>query len=1015
VEKTGSVLPLSDLCIRYIVLASFIAIIVFIWLNELLDIPYLVFGAQATETNWKEALFETFLIAAIGTFVMTYLSRIKERRLSETDIKNRLELEKAISVLSARFVGASDLDGAIDDSLNDMGKLSRASRVYLFRFSKDGTTMSNTHEWCTKGVTAMMDILRDLPVDTFPWWMKRLREGKDIHIEDVSKMPEEARAERKILEDQAVKSVLVFPLYIGRELSGFIGFDNITRFGKWKDYDIKLLHISSEIIGNALDCRQAEENLIDNEKRLGTILNTSPIGIGLVKDRKMEWANKAMCRMLGYEEGAMEGKSARVFYVDQQEYERVGRKLYDLAETPEMRRIETVWVRKDGTLFDCAIRINFLDLEDPSRGQIVTVSDVSDLHRADKELQESEERYRSIFENTGAATVILEKDGTISMANAGFEKLSGHSRKEIEGEKKWFEYVDKQDIQWMKEVFAERRRGGTNVPTEYTFRFVDRQGTIKDVFIKAGMIPGTEKSVSSLIDITPIKQAEDRLRRSEEKYRGFFEASKDIVYIISAEGKIIDINDFGLKFFGIKREDLDKINVEKDIYADPAESAAFTKIIDKGGYIAAHETNLKKLDGTIFPATITAVSLKDKDGNIVGYQGVVRDETGRKRLEAQLAQAQKMEAIGTLAGGIAHDFNNILSAVMGYSELAKEDLDETSMACMHIDEVLNAAERARELVKQILTFSRRVEVEPRPVMVHLIVKEVMKLLRASIPTTIDIRQEISLENDTVIADPTHIHQIIMNLCANAFQSMEETGGVLYVGLERVDVDADLARDKPGLYEGAYIRLTVRDTGCGMDRATMERIFDPFFTTKEKGRGTGLGMSTVHGIVTAMGAYIDIESALGKGTGISVYLPSATAGEQDLSKVPNIVERGGGESILVVDDEQTIVESLKEMLGRIGYSVTGEQQSKHALEIFRRDPGRFDIVLTDYAMPRMTGIQLAREIMKVRPDIPIILMTGFIDNIDISRAKAEGIAGFVEKPFSYNEMAYAIHEVLHSAI
>jgi len=509
--------------------------------------------------------------------------------------------------------------------------------------------------------------------------------------------------------------------------------------------------------------------------------------------------------------------------------------------------------------------------------------------------------------------------------------------------------------------------------------------------------------------------AYERLLRERDFNTRLMRISPAFIVGIGAHGRIILINESMLHALGYISEEL----VDKDYIETLVPERDRQEFLDvlEGIVVSAESTKIesriltKAGNEIIVEWHLTPVF---KGGGVLDlFFGIGIDTTDRKRLEIQLAQARKMEAMGTLAGGIAHDFNNILSSLMGYSELVKDDLEESNMSCIYIDEVIKASERARDLVKQILMFSRRVEVEPRTVMVHLIVKEALKLLRASIPKTIDIRHQIDPDNDVVFADPTRIHQVIMNLCTNAFQSMDEKGGLLYVGLEHVDVDADLAGDKPGLYEGLYVRLTVRDTGCGMDRYTIKRIFDPFFTTKEKGRGTGLGMSTVHGIVTAMNGYIDVESVLGKGTCISVYMPSVSAGRQDISRTSNIVEKGSGERILVVDDEQTIVESLKEMLGRIGYKVTGVGQSMYALEVFREDSGQFDLVITDYTMPGMTGIQLAREMIKIRPGVPIVIMTGYSENVDINRVQTEDIAGFVEKPFSRYEMASTIYEILHA--
>ena len=297
-------------------------------------------------------------------------------------------------------------------------------------------------------------------------------------------------------------------------------------------------------------------------------------------------------------------------------------------------------------------------------------------------LQESEEKYRSVFENTGTATVTLEEDFTISMANTQFEELSGYSREELEGRKKWTEFIVGEDLERMKGYATERRKNGGKAPTEYTFRFADREGNIKDIFIRVGMIPGTEESIASLMDITPLKRAEESLRQSEEQYRGFFEASKDTVYITSVGGKVLDINGSGLELFGIKRDDLDKINIAGDIYADPADRAALMEIVARKGYAKSHEVNFKRMDGTVFPATITAATTKDAEGNITGYQGIIRDETDRKLAEDRIRQSLREKEI--LLAEIHHRVKNNMQIVTSLLSLQSRDIED---------------ERARSLVR----------------------------------------------------------------------------------------------------------------------------------------------------------------------------------------------------------------------------------------------------------------------------------------------------------------------------
>jgi PAS domain S-box-containing protein len=411
--------------------------------------------------------------------------------------------------------------------------------------------------------------------------------------------------------------------------------------------------------------------------------------------------------------------------------------------------------------------------------------------------------------------------------------------------------------------------------------------------------------------------------------------------------------------------------------------------------------------------------MRNADGVVVGYRGVARDITEQLATQAQLRQAQhnerlrqahKMEAIGTLAGGIAHDFNNILNAILGYTELTLYELSLTLKSRRNLQEVLTAGKRAKELVQQILTFSRKSDWERKPLNLHLVVKEVLKLLRASLPTTIEIFQDISEDAGPVLADATQMHQVLMNLCANAEYAMRECGGLLQVRLDAVEVDATFAAHNPPLCPGAHVRLTVQDTGPGMPPEILERVFEPFFTTKDVGQGSGMGLAVVHGIVHNHHGAITVQSAPGYGTTFAIYLPrvNITAVDEDLLEeaIPN-----GKGYILFVDDEDMLAVWGQEMLEHLGYDVVIRTNGSQALEAFRMTPYGFDLVITDQTMPSMTGDMLARELRDIRPDIPIILCTGFSHTIDAERARTQGINAFLMKPLTARDLALTVQRVL----
>jgi PAS domain S-box-containing protein len=388
----------------------------------------------------------------------------------------------------------------------------------------------------------------------------------------------------------------------------------------------------------------------------------------------------------------------------------------------------------------------------------------------------------------------------------------------------------------------------------------------------------------------------------------------------------------------------------------------------------------------------------------------VRAEDERANLQAQLIQAQKMEAIGTLAGGIAHDFNNILSAVMGHVEIAQLDLAAEHPIRQHLDQVLKATHRAKDLVRQILTFSRKSEVNKKPLRLKAVIEEAMKLLRASLPATIDIQTTLDTEQDIILADQTQIHQVIMNLCANAAHAMAESGGILHIGLLPLDLDAAAARRYHSLAPGRYVALRVVDTGLGMTANVRERIFDPFFTTKAPGQGTGMGLAVVHGIVRSHGGGIAVDSEPGKGTAFEILFPRMN-GDVLAETHALLAPLRGSERILFVDDEDFLVDVGKQMLERLGYQVETKSNPLDAIETFASRPDRYDLVVTDLTMPNLAGDALARRLQSIRPDIPIILCTGYSERINEEKAAALGIHALMMKPLSMDELSRTIRRIL----
>jgi signal transduction histidine kinase/ActR/RegA family two-component response regulator len=426
-------------------------------------------------------------------------------------------------------------------------------------------------------------------------------------------------------------------------------------------------------------------------------------------------------------------------------------------------------------------------------------------------------------------------------------------------------------------------------------------------------------------------------------------------------------------------------------------------------------------NGTLSWQEWTNRALFDENDQLVEYQSIGRDITEQKlaedesaKLERQIRQAQKIEAVGTLADGIAHDFNNILSAVIGHCELSGLYLPKGSPAKKNLTKILDAAYHARDLVHLIELISIENEPQQKPVHLQQVIEDVLELIQASLPATIKIEQQLIGESDTVLCDPTQIHQVLTNLCTNAHHSMRETGGTLSVTLKAVELDSDDTAQHPELEPGAYARITVSDTGRGMDERTLERIFDPYFTTKEQHIGTGLGLAVARSIVKKYTGVILVSSDLGKGTTFTVFLPRQIDSAMDETEEANPRPPGQGR-ILFVDDEQAQVDLGSEMLKNLGYHTESFTNPIQAQEIFSRQPDHYDLVITDMTMPQMTGAQLSKNLLKIRKKIPIILCTGFSERISDDSAKKIGIKALEMKPLQMHELAATIRKVLDGAI
>ena len=783
--------------------------------------------------------------------------------------------------------------------------------------------------------------------------------------------------------------------------------------------------------------KRAEERLKNQMEFVTTLLDTIPSPI-FYKDTSGRYlgCNRAFEEFQGKPRESIMGKSVHDMAPTEiaKKYEVMDRELFEQGghQTYEWKVRAADGSDKD-VIFNKA---TFPDARGKTAGLVGVILDITERKRAESLICDSEEKFRTLVENLNVGVYRSTGDlhGRFIQANTAMIKMFGYDSldefmkisvsdlyKDSEERRLLIEEIRRYGYVKDKELALWKKDGSLMWGSISTTAQIDEDGEIK-------WMDGVVE------DITERKKAEVALRESEQRLKIILHGSPIATFVIGRDHRIIHWNDALEQLSGIKAGTIIGTKDQWKAFYDKERPCLADLIIDDSlkalpDWYLSKYTKSKLIDEAyeatdFFPSLgdkgkwlrFTAAAIRNAVGDCIGAIETLEDitdtiisEKERKRLETQLAQAQKMEAIGTLAGGIAHDFNNILSAIIGYTELSMDDITDPVRARGELREVLKAGDRAKDLVGQILTFSRKTETAYSPIALRTIVKESLKMLRSVIPTTIEIRQDLA-DSGLVMSNSTQINQIIMNLSTNAAHAMDEEGGVLEVSLKRVDLDQETA-DGLDVTSGTYLKLTVSDTGHGMPPEVMERIFEPYFTTKDLGSGTGLGLSVVHGIVKSHGGAIICRSVPKEGTTFEVYLPEIEsekkeAGPSEKEPIPT-----GTERILFIDDEAALAGLAEKMLSKMGYTVVIKSSSSEALELFQKDADKYDLVITDMTMPGMTGDRLAKKFIEIRHDIPVILCSGYSEHISEDKAKKMGIREFVMKPLEMNELARTIRKVL----
>ena len=633
-------------------------------------------------------------------------------------------------------------------------------------------------------------------------------------------------------------------------------------------------------------------------------------------------------------------------------------------------------------------------------------------HKMEMKLRQSEKWLSTTLQSIGDAVIATDPKGSVIFMNPVAEALTGWKHEDAKRKplKDVFNIINENTRNSVEDPAANVLREGLVVGLANHTVLISKDGTETPIDDSGAPIRDDKGDIIGVVlvfrDVSERRKAEEAMRQSEQRYRTLFEDSRDAIYMTTREGEFFDVNQSAIDLFGYTREEMIGLDVRK-IYASPADRRRFQQEIEEKGSVKHYEVKLRNKDGKEMYCLLTASVRRATDGSILGYQGIIHDVTEQKRLEDKLQQAQRMEAIGTLAGGIAHDFNNLLMGIQGNVSLMLMDIDSTHIYCKRLKTIERQIQGGASLTSHLLGYARKGKYEVKPVDLNHLVRETSDTFGRT-KKDITIQRELAEDLFTIEADQGQIEQVILNLFVNAADAMPG-GGALMLKTSNVthkDVKGKLYDPKPG----NYVLLTVIDTGVGMSKKTMERIFDPFFTTKERGHGTGLGLASAYGIIKSHNGYIDVESRRRKGTTFSLYLPASMKKLQRVVKPDERITKGAG-TILLVDDEDVILNVGKDLLEAMGYRVLLAKDGEEAVEVYKKNLDRIDIVVLDLVMPTMGGGEAYERMSKINPDIKVLLSSGYSIEGKASEILERGCNGFIQKPFKMKDLSRAIRKIL----
>ena len=751
----------------------------------------------------------------------------------------------------------------------------------------------------------------------------------------------------------------------------------------------------------------SEISLEESKERYKDLVDRAGVGI-LVEDNQgnFKYFNQRFCQLFGYsnQEMAKQNIETLVHSGDLKRIKRAHREF--LKSNKKSIKLESRCLKKDGSIIFLEIYGEVLKEKGEITGRRYYLWDITERKKREEALKSSEERFRILFDYAPDAYYLNDLKGNFIDGNKKAEEIIGYKKEELIGKNFLkLKLLSPAKIPKAAATLMKNALGRSTGPDEFILKRND--GSLVTVEISTYPVKIKDKPVVLGIarDITERKKAQEE----RNLLMTAINQASEIIALTDVDSKIKYVNPALERISGFTNKEVKGQSIR-----------LFLKDVDKyiwqeigktlrEGKIWKGKISLRKKDSSLFEAEVTATPVRDTQGKINHYIYFLRDITEQIKLEEQLRQIQKMEALGTLTGGIAHDFNNILTSIIGYTEMALDDAPPDSLLRCNLEEVFKAGKRGQDLVNQILAFSRPSHQQKKPVQVSSLIKETLKLLQVSLPANIKIHQNIKSDS-VVMADPTQIHQIVLNLCKNAADAMSPKGGLLEVRLEDVELSKGFLKAYPNLEPGPFLKLSVRDTGIGIEESVLNRIFDPFFTTKAPGQGTGMGLAVVHSGVRNHGGIINVHTKSGEGTTFDIYLPKSKGTTKNKEEKQQTVP-GGRERLLFIDDEEQVMKLGKQMLESLGYQVTAFSDSLKAIQTFKGQPENFDLVISDSHMPGVAGGDLATEIFKIRPQIPFIFCTGNGLKLKKEKAMEIGARDIISKPFQKKDLAKVVRKVL----